>query len=58
MGNTQSKKQDTENQKQEAPKEVEAPKLIIATESAEIDISKYKDIENLIAGYDSEKPKR
>jgi len=58
MGNTQSKKQNTENQKQETPKEVEAPKLIIDTESAEIDISKHKDIENLIAGYGSEKPKR
>ncbi len=57
MEKKQKSNTNTENQKQAVPKEVEAPKLIIATESAEIDISKYKDIENLIAGYDSSKQK-
>jgi len=57
MEDTQKKNTNTKNQKQAVPKEVEAPKLIIATESAEIDISKYKDIENLTPGYDSDKPK-
>lgn len=57
MEDKEKKNTNTESQTQAVPKEVEAPKLIIATESVEIDISKYKDIENLTEDYDSDKPK-
>ena len=47
--NSQKQKSNTntENQKQAVPKEVEAPKLIIATESAEIEILKRKNFKEI-----------